>query len=171
MHLRQPIFTYSDCRSFTKNKELIQKFKETGDLRYFHKNKLGKICFQPVMVYGYFKDLPGKTTSDKVLRDKVLNIAKNLIYYRYQRGLASKICKFVDKKSALLAQSGTLAKRGKSASGGPFKSKIMPNQHPLDLATQQLAEELLKPIIRKFEKRKVHSSFIDNNWRVDLVDM
>ena len=105
------------------------------------------------------------------MRDKVLNFAKSLKYYRYQRGLASKIYKFFDKKSALLAQSETLAKQGKSASGGPFKSKIMPNQHPLDLATRQLAEELLKPIIRKFEKRKVHSSFIDNNWRVDLVDM
>ena len=64
-----------------KTKKKIQKFKETGDLRYFHKNELGKVCFQPVMAYGYFKDLPGKTTSDKVLCDKVLNIAKNLKYY------------------------------------------------------------------------------------------
>ena len=31
MHLRQPRFTYSACGLFTKNKERIQKFKETGD--------------------------------------------------------------------------------------------------------------------------------------------
>ena len=30
MHLRQPGFTYSNCGPFTKNKEIIQKFKETG---------------------------------------------------------------------------------------------------------------------------------------------
>ena len=34
MHLRQSRFTYSACRAFTKNKERIQKFKETGDLRH-----------------------------------------------------------------------------------------------------------------------------------------
>ena len=32
MHLKQPVFTYSACRPFTKNKERIQKFKETGDI-------------------------------------------------------------------------------------------------------------------------------------------
>ena len=36
---------------------------------------------------------------------------------------------------------------------------------------QQLAEELHKPIIRKFEKRKVHAAFKDNIWGVDLADM
>ena len=35
--LRQPGFTYSPCRPFTKNKERIQKFKETGDSRYILK--------------------------------------------------------------------------------------------------------------------------------------
>ena len=38
----------------------------------------------------------------------------------------------------------------------------MPNQCPLELATQELAAELHKPIMGKFEKRKVYSSFIDN---------
>ena len=42
MHLRQPGFTYSACGSFTKNNERIQKFKETGDTNYIHKNKLDK---------------------------------------------------------------------------------------------------------------------------------
>ena len=37
MHLRQPEFTYSACGPFTKNKERIQKFKETGDKLYLQK--------------------------------------------------------------------------------------------------------------------------------------
>ena len=47
----------------------------------------------------------------------------------------------------------------------------MSNQRPLDLATQQLADKLQKPNIRKFLKRRVYSSFRDNTWRVDLADM
>ena len=42
MHLRQPEFTYSTCGSFTKNKERIQKFKETGHSRYIYRNELYK---------------------------------------------------------------------------------------------------------------------------------
>ena len=36
---------------------------------------------------------------------------------------------------------------------------------------QQLAEELQKPIIKKFKKRKIHAAFKDNIWRADLADM
>ena len=46
MHLRQSGFTYSACGPFTKNKERIQKFKETGDSRYIYRNELDKACFQ-----------------------------------------------------------------------------------------------------------------------------
>ena len=46
MHLKQPGFTYSACGPFTKNKERIQKFKETGDTSYISKNELDKSCFQ-----------------------------------------------------------------------------------------------------------------------------
>ena len=46
MHLRQPRFTYSACGPFTKNKERIQKFIETGDSRYIYQNELDKICHQ-----------------------------------------------------------------------------------------------------------------------------
>ena len=46
MHLRQPRLTYSACGPFTKNKDRIQKFKETVDSRYIYQNKLGKACFQ-----------------------------------------------------------------------------------------------------------------------------
>ena len=57
MHLRQPGFTYSACGLFTKNKEKIQKFKETGDSRYIYQNELDKACFQLYMAYGDVKDL------------------------------------------------------------------------------------------------------------------
>ena len=73
MHLRQPGFTYSACGPFTKNKERIQKFKQTGD----YKNELDKACFQHDVAYGDFKDLAKRTAADKVLRDKAFNIAKN----------------------------------------------------------------------------------------------
>ena len=46
INLRQPGFTYSVCRPFTKNKERIQKFKETRDSRYIYQNGLDKACFQ-----------------------------------------------------------------------------------------------------------------------------
>ena len=58
MHLRQPGFTYSACGTFTKNKERIQKFKQTGDSAK-------------------------RTAADKVLRDKAFNIAKNPKYDGY----------------------------------------------------------------------------------------
>ena len=89
MHLRQPGFTYSTCGPFTKNKERIQKFKETGDSRCIYKNELDKACFQHDMAYGDFKDLTRRTASDKILRDKVFNIAKNQKHDGCQRGLAS----------------------------------------------------------------------------------
>ena len=86
MHLRQPGFTYSACRPFTKNKERIQKFKETGDSRYIYKMELDKACFQHDMAYGNFKDLTKRTAADKVLKNKAFNITKNPKYDGYQRG-------------------------------------------------------------------------------------
>ena len=50
------------------------------------------------MVYGDFKDFNRRTTADKVLRDKILNVAKNLNGDGYQRGLASIVYKFFEKK-------------------------------------------------------------------------
>ena len=97
IHLKQHGFTYSACGPFTKNKERIQKFKETGDTSYIYKNELDKACFQHDMAYGDFKDLARRTASDKVLRDKAFNIAKNPKYDRYQRGLASMLINFLIK--------------------------------------------------------------------------
>ena len=60
-----------------KKKERIQKFKETGDSRYIPQNELHKSCFQHDMACGNFKDLTRRTSSDKILRDKAFDIAKN----------------------------------------------------------------------------------------------
>ena len=70
MHLRQPVFTYSACGSFTKNKERIEKFMPTSNTDFIYKNELDKACFQHDMAYGKAKDLLRRTQSDKVLRDK-----------------------------------------------------------------------------------------------------
>ena len=66
IQLRQPGFTYNQCGQFIKNKERIQKFKETGDSRYTYQNELDKACFRYGMAYGDCKDLPRKTISEKV---------------------------------------------------------------------------------------------------------
>ena len=89
MHLRQPGFTYSACGPFTKNKDRIEEFKETGDSKYIYQNELDKACFQHDMAYGDSKDLIRRTFTDKVLRDKAFNIAKDPKDDEYQRGLAS----------------------------------------------------------------------------------
>ena len=146
MHLKQPGFTYSACGPFTKNKERIQKFKETGDTSYIYKNELDKACFQHDMAYGDFKDLAKRTIADKVLRNKAFKIANDQEYDGYQRGLAPMIYKFSDKKTK--------------------RSGITNNKQ-----NTQSANELHKRIIRKFEKRKVYSSFRDNVWGADLADM
>ena len=69
MHLKQAWFTYSACGPFTKNKERIQKLKETGDTNYVYKIELEKAFFQHDMAYGDFKDLQRRTVSDKALKD------------------------------------------------------------------------------------------------------
>ena len=78
MHLKEPGFSYSACGPFTKNKERIKKFKETGDISYIYKDELNKACFQHDMASGDFKDLARRTASDKVLRVKHLILLKIL---------------------------------------------------------------------------------------------
>ena len=147
MHLRQPSFVYSACGPFTRHKERIKEFKRTGDTRYIDRNELDNACFQHDSAYANHKDLINRTEADKVLRDKAYDIASNPEYDGYQRGLASMVYKFVDKKST---ESGI-------ATAGPSSSI--------------LADELHKPIINKFNQRNVYSQFKDNIWGVDLADM
>ena len=148
MHLRQPQFTYSACGPSTKHKQRIRKFKETGDTNYIYKNELDKACFADDDAYSDSKDLTKRTIPDKILKNKAFNIAKDPKYDSYQRGLASMVYKFFDKKSA----------------GSGVNTKLAPQN-------QQLAEELHKPVIKKFKKRKIHAAFKDNVWGADLADM
>ena len=97
------------------------------------------------MAYADFKDLARRTAADKVLRDETFSIVKDPKYDGYQRGLPSMVYKLFDKKTA----------------GGGVKSMLQ---------NELLAEELHKPIIRKFKKRKVYSAFKDNIWGADLAD-
>ena len=171
MHLKLPGFTYSVCVPFTKNKERIQKFKETGDTSYIYKNEIDKACFQHDMAYGDFKDIKRRTASDKILRDEAFNIAKNPKYNGYQRGLASMIYRFFDKKSA---GGGIVNNNNNNNNNNSNNSNNNNNdikQNPLDLAALQLAEEVHKPIIRKLKKKKVYSGFKDNIWGADLADI
>ena len=98
------------------------------------------------MAYGKSKDLVKRTQSGKVLKDKAFKIASNPNYDGYQRGLASMVYKVFDKMS-----------KG---------SGIVTNK-----PNYQLANELHKPTIRKFEKRKIVSSFRDTIWGIDLANM
>ena len=146
IHLRQPQFTYSACGPFSKHEQRIQKFKETGDTNYVYKNELDQACFVHDASHSDSKDLTKRTVADKILKNKAFDIAKDPKYDGYQRGLASMVYKFFDSKV--------------SGSG----AKLIPQNEPL-------ANELHKPIIRKFEKRRVYSTFKDNIWGVDLADM
>ena len=67
MHLRQPQFTDSACGPFTKQKQRIQRFKETGDTNSRYKNELDKACFAHDTAYSDSKDLTKRTVADKHL--------------------------------------------------------------------------------------------------------
>ena len=101
---------------------------QTGNTEFIYKNELDKACFQYDMDYRKSKDLIKRTHSDKVLKDKAFKIANNPKYDGYQRGLASMVYKFFDKKS--------------KGSG-------------INEPNYQLANELHKPIIRNFLKKSL----------------
>ena len=79
MNLKQPGFTYSACGPFTKNKEKIEKFMQTGNTDFIYRNGLDKACFQPDMTFGKSKDLAKRTQSGKVLRDLKLQVIQNMM--------------------------------------------------------------------------------------------
>ena len=151
MHLRQLQFVYSACGPFTRHKKRIKEFKRRGDTRYIYRKELDKACFQHDSAYADHKDLINRTEADKVLRDKAYDITSNPEFDGYQRGLASMVYKFFDKKSI----------------GSGFKKY----KNTTKSSSSILANELHKPIIKKFDKRKVYSQFKDNIWGVDLADM
>ena len=104
----------------------------------FIKMNLIKLVFYTIRLMAKSKDLGERTQSDKVFRNKEFRIASDPKYDGYQRGVASMVYEFFDKQS--------------SGSG------------IVNEPSYQLANEFHKPIIRKFKKRKVYSSFRDNIW-------
>ena len=97
------------------------------------------------MAYGKYRDLTKRTQPDKVLRDNAFEIVSNPKYDGYQRVLGSMVFKYFNKKAA----------------GSGIKS----------MSNQQLANELHKPIIRKFKRRRPYFPFRDKIWGIDLADM
>ena len=142
LHLKQPRFTYSACAPFTKHRERIQKFRETGNLKYLYRTELDKACFAQDAAYSDSKDLAERTISDNILKDRANKISRNRNYDGYQRALASMVYKFFDKET------------GSGIS-----------------ANEQLAKELHKPVIEKFKRRKVYARFKGNIWAADLAEM
>ena len=128
MHLKQSGFTYIACGPFTKNKKKHEKFVQAGNTDRIHKNDLDKACFHHNVDYGKYKDLTKRTASDRVLRDKAFEIESNPKYDGYERGLASMVYKFFDKKS-----------KGRGI-------EFMPNQLLADLADIQLINKYNKGI-------------------------
>ena len=107
------------------------QFKETEDTNHIYKNELDKACFQHDMACGGFKDLARRTASDKVSRDKAFSVSKISKYDIYERGLASMVYKFFDKKS-----------KGSGVTNNEVKQNL------------QLVKQLNKPIIRNFKKEQ-----------------
>ena len=100
LHFKQAGFTYSACEPFTKHRERIQKFRETGTLEHlYNRNKLEKYCFAHDAAYSDGKDLAKRTISDKILKERAYEIARNCKYDGYQRALASMVYKFFDEKT------------------------------------------------------------------------
>ena len=129
-HLKDlEVGTHSDCGPFTRPKDRINRFIQTDGTNYIYKNKLDKACFAYDAAYTDFKDIKNRTAADKILRDKAYKIAKDPKHYGSQRGLASLLYKCFDKKTK-----------------GSGVNSISYNK--------QLANELHKPIIRKFKKGK-----------------
>ena len=107
---------------------------QTGKTDFIYKNELDKTCFQHDIAYGKSKDLIKRTQSDKVLKNKTFKIASNPKYDGCQKGLVSMVYKFFDKKS--------------KGSG-------------INKPNYQLENELHKPVIRKFKKRKKFIHYLE----------
>ena len=86
--------TYNACGPFTRHKDIINRFIQTGDTNCIYKNELDKACFAHDAAYSDFKDIENRAAADKILRDKAYKIAKDPKYYGGQRGLASMVYKF-----------------------------------------------------------------------------
>ena len=96
LHLRQPGFNYSACRTFTKHHERIKKFRETSNLKHIYKNELGEACSAHDTAYFDSKGLAKRTISDKILEDGAYEFAIHPKYDGYQRLLASMVQHYIN---------------------------------------------------------------------------
>ena len=150
MHLWDPeVKKYSACGPFTRHQKRIDMFMKDGRLSHILKNRLDTACFQHDSAYAKYKDRLSRKESDIVLKNKALKIATDPRVNGYQKVLASTVYKFFNERT--------------KGSGINNKENLLVNS--------QLAEELHKPIIKNFKRRKVYFSFKDNIWGVDLADM
>ena len=139
--LAQTGFIYSACGSFTKHREIIQQFRETVNLKHIYKDELDKACFAHDAAQSDIKDLAKRTISNNILKDRVYEIAINPKYDGYQIGPTSMMHKLFDKIT------------GSGAN-----------------VNEELAQELHKPVIKKFKRRKVYVKFKGNIWAADLAE-
>ena len=133
---------HSACGPFTKHRERIQNFRETGNLKHLYVNELDKACFAHDAVYSESNNLYKRIVLDKILKYRAYEITRNGGYNKYQRALASMVYKFFNKKTG---------------------SGVSVNK--------QLAEELHKPVSKKFKRMKVYVRFKVNIWAADLAEM
>ena len=115
-----------------------------------YRNALDKVCFKHDAAYAKYKDVENRLIADDKLENSAYDIASNPEYDGYQRGLASMVYKFFNSK---------VPPRNKTILGKGMKE-----------VNKILAEELHKPVIKIFNKRKLYSQFKDNIWGVDLAD-
>ena len=150
MHLWDPkVKKYSACGSFTRHQQRINDFMKDGKLSHIARNRLDAACFQHDSAYAKYKDRLNRKQSGIVLKNKALKIAIDSKVNAHQRSLAAMVYKFFNERA---------------------KGFGLNNERNLQ-TNSMLAEELHKPIIKNFKKRKVYSSFKDNIWGVDLADM
>ena len=127
LHLKQPGFTDGDCGQFTKLRERIQKFRERGNLKHLYRNEIDRVALLMICAYCDNKDLVAKTTiSDKVLKERAYEIARNPKYNEHQRVLPSMFYRSFNKKTG----SGVSVNEG-------------------------IAEELHKPVIKNSKKKSL----------------
>ena len=119
---------------------IVKVFKYLG--KHFYINKLDKACFAHDAAYSDSRNLAKRTISDKILKDKANEIARNRKYDGNEGAIASMVYKVFDKRT---------------------RSGVCVNQ--------QLAEELHKPVIKKVKRRKVYVRFKENIWEADLAEM
>ena len=140
MHLWDPeVKKYSACGPFTRHQKRInERFMKDGRLSHILKNRLDAACFQHDSAYAKYKDRLNRKQSDIVLKNKALKIATDPVVNGYQRGLASMVYKSFNERT--------------KGCGINLQANSLNNEI--------LAEELHKPIIKNFNRRKVYSTLV-----------